>query len=177
MTPSLEGWSSKAKEAPSHHDVRLAPLDTNPVFQSLGEKYLNFKVPKLRSKKWNHFLSKVNKLANLLNTVSFWLALKKLSVLWLSSLLLIFLLLSQTLSSFILPTYVYTLFQKQANSIYQCLVSYNCFQTKRLQFESPSNSSRTLSSVLLQTKGVVLWAKLQILMSCKKKKGNLNKYK
>ena len=38
MTPSLEGWPTKAKEAPSPHEVRLAPLDTNPVFQSLGEK-------------------------------------------------------------------------------------------------------------------------------------------
>ena len=32
MTPSLEGSPTKAKEAPSHHEVRLAPLDTNPVF-------------------------------------------------------------------------------------------------------------------------------------------------
>ena len=32
MTPSLEGWPTKAKEAPSPHEVRLAPLDTNPVF-------------------------------------------------------------------------------------------------------------------------------------------------
>ena len=38
MTPSLEGWPTKAKEAPSPHEVRLAPLDTNPVFQSLGRK-------------------------------------------------------------------------------------------------------------------------------------------
>ena len=38
MTPSLEGWPTKAKEAPSPHEVRLAPLDTNPVFQSLEEK-------------------------------------------------------------------------------------------------------------------------------------------
>ena len=38
MTPSLEGSPTKAKEAPSPHEVRLAPLDTNPVFQSLGEK-------------------------------------------------------------------------------------------------------------------------------------------
>ena len=37
MTPSLEGWPTKAKEPPSPHEVRLAPLDTNPVFQSLGE--------------------------------------------------------------------------------------------------------------------------------------------
>ena len=38
MIPSLEGWPSKAKEASSPHEVRLAPLDTNPVFQSLGGK-------------------------------------------------------------------------------------------------------------------------------------------
>ena len=37
MTPSLEGSSAKAKEAPPH-EVRLAPLDTNPVFQCLGSK-------------------------------------------------------------------------------------------------------------------------------------------
>ena len=38
MTPSLEGWPTKAKEAPSPHEVRLAPLDTNPVFQNLRGK-------------------------------------------------------------------------------------------------------------------------------------------
>ena len=37
MTPSLEGLPTKAKEAPSPHEVRLALLDTNSVFQSLGE--------------------------------------------------------------------------------------------------------------------------------------------
>ena len=37
MTPSLEGLPTKAKEAPSLHEVRLAPLDTNPVFHSLRE--------------------------------------------------------------------------------------------------------------------------------------------
>ena len=36
MTPSLEWLPTKAKEAPSPHEVRLALLDTNPVFQSLG---------------------------------------------------------------------------------------------------------------------------------------------
>ena len=36
MIPSLEGWQTKAKEAPSPHEVRLAPLDTNTVFQNLG---------------------------------------------------------------------------------------------------------------------------------------------
>ena len=35
MIPSLEGWPAKAKEAPSPNEVRLVPLDTNPVFQSL----------------------------------------------------------------------------------------------------------------------------------------------
>ena len=34
----LKGWSTKAKEAPSPHEVRLASLDTNPVFQCLGDK-------------------------------------------------------------------------------------------------------------------------------------------
>ena len=36
VIPSLEGWPTKAKEAPSPHEVRVAPLDTNPVSQSLG---------------------------------------------------------------------------------------------------------------------------------------------
>ena len=29
--PSPEGWSTKAKEAPSPHEVRLALLNTNPA--------------------------------------------------------------------------------------------------------------------------------------------------
>ena len=37
VTPSLEGWPIYAKEAPSPHEVRVALLVTNPVFQSLGE--------------------------------------------------------------------------------------------------------------------------------------------
>ena len=36
MILSLEGWPTKAKEVPSPHEVRMSPLDTNPVFQSLG---------------------------------------------------------------------------------------------------------------------------------------------
>ena len=40
MTLSLEGLPTKAKEAPSAHEVRLALLDTNPVFQSLGDKII-----------------------------------------------------------------------------------------------------------------------------------------
>ena len=30
MTPSLVGWPTKAKEAPSPHEVRLTLLDTKP---------------------------------------------------------------------------------------------------------------------------------------------------
>ena len=37
MTPSIEGWPTKAKEAPSPNEARLAPLDTNLVFQCLRE--------------------------------------------------------------------------------------------------------------------------------------------
>ena len=40
MIPSLEGWPTKAKEAPSPHEVRLVPLYTNPVFQSLSGKFM-----------------------------------------------------------------------------------------------------------------------------------------
>ena len=38
MIASLEGWPTKAKEATSPHEVRMSPLDTNPVFQSLGTR-------------------------------------------------------------------------------------------------------------------------------------------
>ena len=31
MILSLEGWPTKTKEAPSPHEVRLTPLDTNAV--------------------------------------------------------------------------------------------------------------------------------------------------
>ena len=33
MIPLLAEWPTKAKEAPSPHEVRLTPLDTRPVFQ------------------------------------------------------------------------------------------------------------------------------------------------
>ena len=45
MTPSLEGWPTKAKEAPSPHEVKLSPLDTNPVFQCLGEDNTHVPMP------------------------------------------------------------------------------------------------------------------------------------
>ena len=41
MTPSLEGWLAKAKEAPSAHEVRMTLLDVNPVFQCLWEFIIN----------------------------------------------------------------------------------------------------------------------------------------
>ena len=41
MIPSLEGWPTKAKEAPSPHEVRMSPLDFNSVFQSLGGEKVN----------------------------------------------------------------------------------------------------------------------------------------
>ena len=37
LTPSLEGWPTKAKEAPSPIELRLNMLDTDPVFVSLRE--------------------------------------------------------------------------------------------------------------------------------------------
>ena len=37
VTPSIEGSSTKAKEAPSLDEIRLAPLGNNPVFQFLGD--------------------------------------------------------------------------------------------------------------------------------------------
>ena len=35
MTPSQEELPTKANQVPSPHEVRLAPLDTSPVFQCL----------------------------------------------------------------------------------------------------------------------------------------------
>ena len=37
MIPSLEGWPTQTKKPPSPHEVRLSTLDTNPVFQCLGD--------------------------------------------------------------------------------------------------------------------------------------------
>ena len=37
MIPSLDGWPTKAKEAPGPHEVRLTLLGTNPVFLCLGD--------------------------------------------------------------------------------------------------------------------------------------------
>ena len=39
VTPSLEGWPTKAKEARSPQEVRLVRLDPNLVFQYLGVKW------------------------------------------------------------------------------------------------------------------------------------------
>ena len=40
MIPSPKGWKTKAKEALSPHELRLTPLDTNPVFQCLEDKLI-----------------------------------------------------------------------------------------------------------------------------------------
>ena len=45
MIPSLERWRTKAKEAPSPHEVRPTPLDTNPVFQRQPRHCHNVAVP------------------------------------------------------------------------------------------------------------------------------------
>ena len=42
MTTSLEGWLTKAKEAPSPHEVKLALPDSNQVFQILRVFLLYF---------------------------------------------------------------------------------------------------------------------------------------
>ena len=41
MTPSLEEWPTKAKEAPSPHEVRLVPLDisTTKYYSTLYTNY------------------------------------------------------------------------------------------------------------------------------------------
>ena len=50
MTQLLEGWPTKAKEAPSPHQLRLTPLDTNPVFQSLRGDFQSLQLTYL--KRW-----------------------------------------------------------------------------------------------------------------------------
>ena len=39
VIPSLEGWPTKAREAPSPYEVRLTVLDTNAVFKYLKNPY------------------------------------------------------------------------------------------------------------------------------------------
>ena len=52
MTPSLEGWPTKAKETPSPNNLRLAPLDTNPVFECLKDKTSFFSNNCISLMKW-----------------------------------------------------------------------------------------------------------------------------
>ena len=50
MIPSLEGWPTRSKEAPSPHEIRLTPLDTSPVFQCLREyRFLGIQVHRGKS--------------------------------------------------------------------------------------------------------------------------------
>ena len=62
MIPSLEGLPFKAKEAPSPHEVRVALLDMNPVFNSLGAILKSvrnlFKVNNIvKGFRWNAFVN------------------------------------------------------------------------------------------------------------------------
>ena len=63
MTPSLQGSPTKTKETPSLHQLRLAPLDTNPVFQCLGRiinhKHCKVVIPNEKINK-NHMALKAN---------------------------------------------------------------------------------------------------------------------
>ena len=52
VTISPKGLPTKAEEAPSPHEVRLAPLDTNPVFQCLMETLKRKKNDKMKRKKF-----------------------------------------------------------------------------------------------------------------------------
>ena len=80
-----------------------------------------------------------NKLANLLNAVSFWLALKQIFAIWKWNFSLLLIATPKRLTSSLprfhhcifLSNYVHTLFQKRANGIYQCLASNKCFQINR----------------------------------------------
>ena len=52
MTPSLEGWQTKAKEAPSPHEVRMTLPDTKNMYK-VPEKII---MPKIQ-KKYQKILS------------------------------------------------------------------------------------------------------------------------
>ena len=54
MARSPEGWPTKAKQAPSPHEVRLAPLDTDPVFQCPGDKLIERTSSMLKERKTVH---------------------------------------------------------------------------------------------------------------------------
>ena len=55
MSPSREGQPTKAKEAPSPHEVRLTLLDTNLVFQCLVETKVRLENLKILG--LSHFLT------------------------------------------------------------------------------------------------------------------------
>ena len=49
VTPSLERWPTKAREATSLHELRLTPLDTHPVFPCLRDKLVMAFYPNINS--------------------------------------------------------------------------------------------------------------------------------
>ena len=73
MIPSLEGWPTKDKEAPSPHEVRISPLDTNPVpvFQSLGGNLKTYKVKSLKKTLPELFLVNLQAFAQLFKPFEF----------------------------------------------------------------------------------------------------------
>ena len=56
MTPSLEGWQNKAKEASSPHEVRMTLPDTKNMYK-VPEKNNYAKNPKKKTKKYQKILS------------------------------------------------------------------------------------------------------------------------
>ena len=56
MAPSLEEWPIKTKEAPSPHEVRLTPMDINPVFECLRKSIALFcsSIKTQRNLKYKH---------------------------------------------------------------------------------------------------------------------------
>ena len=48
VTPTLEGWSTKAKKVNSRHEGRLTALDTNPLFQCLSSLLLPFSMIEIK---------------------------------------------------------------------------------------------------------------------------------
>ena len=71
VTPSLEGWPTKAKEAPSPHEVRMSLLDTNPVFQSLGGNLKTCKVKSLKKTLTELFLVNLQAFPQLFKSFEF----------------------------------------------------------------------------------------------------------
>ena len=131
-----------------------------------------------------HSLSKVNKLANLLHTLGSWLALKQIFAIRPSNLSLLLIVRPKSLTSLLshmssspIFAQLCSYFVQETSKWHSSVFSFmELFSNRRTpSSELLFNFSRTLSSFSLQTNGLVSSAKLQILMSFKKRKGHLNK--